>query len=190
MKPALIIKLVLATFFTSFGANAVSYGVPSVAGNGCPASNALFTRVPNQANRYNLVNRIALVKGSNPAVARKTCLFRLPVKLAANERLVVSNVSQSVNLMADKGTTMQTSLEIFFAGQHGNPLTAQLKGVTSASRTSQVLEARGVVAQSACGQDVILSGNLAASAVGLARGSAITGDVQLNIQTESCNRNH
>ncbi len=187
MKPTLILQAVIAILLVSGAANAVNFGVPSVAGNGCSStSSAIFTPIQDQPNRYSLNNQLMIIKKLSPAVVRKSCQFRLPVQLASNEKLVVSEVAQYVRLNTSKNTGVNTSLEIFLAGKRGTPLTSELKGDSSNSHVAMLLEAHGIVAESACGGEVILAGNVSASAVGIGRAVVSTSDVQLSLEIKGC----
>ena len=178
--------MITIAFFIGFAAQAATFGTPILSGSGCPVTSHPFVPIKNQPNRYSLADQITLAKSISPTILRKTCQLRLPVQLAANEKLVVSEVAQYVRLNASKGATVKTSLEVFLAGQHGNPLTSELKAVSAISRSTQVLQSRGIVAESACGGEVVLASNLSATAMGEARATIITGDVQLNLEIKSC----
>lgn len=186
MKLVTLIQILTTGFFVGFAAKAATFGVPAVSGIGCSATDHLFAPVKNQLNRYSLADQITLIKAISPGVLRKTCQLRLPVQLGSREKLVVSDVAQYVRLNASKGATVRTSLEVFLSGQHGNPLTSELKAISAISRSTQVLHSRGVVAESSCGGDVILASNLSATAIGDARATIITGDVQLNLEIRTC----
>lgn len=186
MKLVTVIQFLTITFFIGFAAQAATFGTPVMVGTGCPATDHLIAPVKNQPNRYSLSDQITLIKSIAPSAVRKTCQMRLPVQLAPHEKLVVSEVAQYVRLNASKGATVKTSLEVFLTGQHGNPLTSELKAVSAISRSTQVLQSRGIVVESACGGDTILASNLSATAFGNARATIITGDMQLNLEIKSC----
>lgn len=186
MKLVSVIQFITISFFIGYAAQAATFGTPIISGTGCPTTDRIFAPVKNQPNRYSLADQITLAKSISPTILRKTCQLRLPVQLGAKEKLVVSEVAQYVRLNASRGATVKTSLEVFLAGGRSNPLTSELKAVSAISRSTQVLQSRGIVAESACGGEVILGSNLSAVALGDARATIITGDVQLNLEIKTC----
>lgn len=171
-------------------AQAGALGTLILGGSGCtvPTGNQKLTAISGQDSRYMIPLQVAITKTADAALMRKTCNFRLPIDLATNEKVVVSNVSQWVRLGASKGAQVKTNLEVFMAGAHGNPLTTEVKAIDTSARLFQTVRAEGVVAESKCGDTSgIISGNLSALATGNAQATAALGNLQLTIKIVNCN---
>lgn len=188
MKPTGALKIGLLSLVVSMTSYAGALGPVSLGGSGCTTSvgDKKIVAVVGQANRYKIPLQVALNKKMDTNIMRKTCNFRLPVDVAQNQKVVVSNVSQWVRLGASAGAQVKTNLEVFLAGARGNPLTTEIKAIDQSARLFQTVHAEGVVAESKCGQSVVLAGNLSATAIGAANATAAIGDLQLNIKFVSC----
>lgn len=159
-------------------------GVPVFSGS-CAGSQAV-TLVPDSTNRYKVGLQLALAKMNASVVARKSCAFRMPVKLKEKEKLVVTQVEQDVKLTAGPGVETKTNLEIFLSGQKSVPLQLSLKAIDSVKHLGQTLKSEGIVTESGCGNEVIVAGNLAASVVGSNKGTVRTFPVLVTIEIVSC----
>jgi hypothetical protein len=187
MKPTLAIAVGICSLLVSLTSNAGSLGQISMGGTGCsvPSGSDGLVAVPGQKNRFSIPLQVVVNKKDDTLV-RKTCAFRLPAHLAANEKVVVSNAAQWVRLGASTGGQVKTNLEIFLAGSRGNPLTTEVKAITKPARLFQTVRAEGVIAESACGQDTIIGGNLSALASGPAQATAAVGNLLLTMKIVSC----
>ncbi len=137
-------------------------------------------------NRYKIELQLALAKMNSPTVSRKSCAFRMPIKLKEKEKVVVTEVEQDVQLIAGPGVESKSSFEIFIAGQKAVPMQLNLKGLETTKKLSRKLKSDGVVTESGCGNDVILSGNLAASVVGSGKGTVKMYPVILTMEIVGC----
>lgn len=188
MKLVSVLNIGLLTILTSTSLYAAELGQLTLGGDGCTVATGAQDLIPisGKPGRYQIPAQVAAAKKNAPSLLRNSCNFSLPVQVNKHEKLQVLDVTQAVNLKASKGTTVKTSLEIFLAGQVGNPLTAEAKGVSGTAKVSQTLRADGVVAESECGADSIIRGNLNAVILGSAKGTALTSRLQLTIRTVSC----
>lgn len=157
------------------------FGQLIINGNGCSATSKNL--IENSGKPSEIPVTIKFDKKDQPSIVRKSCQFRLPVKLGANQKVVVSNVSQSVKLSSVKETSVKSNLELFFAGQKGKPLAKEVKG----SSFNETIKLAGVVAESKCGDvAAMLAGNLSVTANGPNAAEADLGPIQLEIQIQDC----
>lgn len=188
MKPTSALTIGFLSLAVPLTSYAGALGPVSLGGSGCttPVGDKKIVPVYGQANRYKIPLQVALNKKMDSNLMRKTCNFRLPIEVAQNQKVVISNASQWVRLGASAGSQVKTNLEIFLAGARGNPLTTEIKAIDQSARLFQTVRAEGTIAESKCGQSVILAGNLSATAVGSANATAALGDLQLSIKIVSC----
>lgn len=177
-----IIFTVLTISITSM---ALELGEVSIGGTGCFGTSRLI-KLNGTEGSYVAPLRVRLNKTSTAAFERKSCQIRIPVKLNANEKLQISDVSQSVRMLLNKNVAAQTSLEVSVVGQR----VEALKSVATASDRNQtitdVVKNQGLVVESACGKDTIITGNLNALVTGEAKAFVSTGSLNLKINVVSC----
>lgn len=176
-------RFILLLVFCS-GIAQAQMGVPVFSGS-CSGTQSVIL-VPDSTNRYKIELQLALAKMNAPTVSRKFCAFRMPIKLKEKEKLVVTQVEQNVQLTAGPGVETKSKLEIFLVGQKSAPLQLNLTATDSAKRVGQTLKSEGVVAESGCGKEVIIAGNLAASVVGSSKGTVRTFPVLVTMEIVSC----
>lgn len=149
-------------------------GKVSMVGNGC-YGNSQMVPVSGTEDRYTLPIKVKMDKKSGSAFDRKTCNVRLPVSLNPNEKLQISDILQVVHL---NGNSVKSTLNISVVGKKTKPLV---------SGKSQVLKMGGLVVESACGRDTIVTGNLNVLATGNGAALAETDAVVLTLKVVSCN---
>lgn len=155
----------------SQAASPVTDGKISIGGKGCFGS-FVIKRVGNQSDRYELPIQVKLEKKTG-SFERKTCNMRLPVALNKNEKLQISDVSQQVKI---DGPGAKSSLTISVTGKKSEPLVTTF---------STVLKVNGILAESECGRDTMLTGDL--NLFASENVSAETYPVQVTLKIVSCN---
>lgn len=166
-----ILNLILLSFIAN--SSPVTEGKISVAGNGC-YGDMQITPISGIEDRYELPIKVKLNKKAGSAFTRKTCNIRLPISLKSNEKLQVSDVSQAVQI---NGRDIKSTLNISVTGQKTKPLVAT---------SSQMIKADGILVESKCGRDAMLTGNLNVLAFGAGDGSATTEAVQVTLKIVRC----
>ncbi len=152
-------------------------------GQGCSGNKSF---VSDKLDHYVVGLQVKVAKMIAPSISRKSCAFRLPVKLGPNEKLTLSDVQHDVKLSAGRGVHIKSNLEVFIVGQKSQPLSAQASGVNETVEISETVKSSGLVSESGCGADVIVAGNLSASVVGAGRGTASTSPVTATLKIVNC----
>lgn len=158
------------------------------AGNGCFGSAQIVT-VNAEENRIAFPIRVRVNKKSETSFERKTCNLRLPIKLGPNQKMQLVNLSQVVRVVSYKGAEVKTNLSFGFVGKSSQPLTFEMKATEDDTSTVEIMKADGVIAESECGRDTILTGNLS----GLVNGSGTqafvsTGTALVTLKVLNCNQ--
>ena len=166
--------LALVLFSIVANASSLIEGPISVSGNGC-YGDLHIVPVSGEKNRFELPIKVNLDKKSKTPFERKICNMRLPISLKANRKLQISDISQVVRI---DGRGIKSTLSISVAGKKGKPLT------TTGSKT---VVAEGLVVESDCGHDVILTVDLNVVASGNEIVSANTELVQVTLKIVNCN---
>lgn len=167
-----LIGLVLLAAVAS--ASPLTDGIISISGNGCYGEQKMLP-VDGEKNRFELPIKVTLDKKSKTPFERKTCNMRLPIKLRKNQKLQISDVSQIVHM---DGRGMRSNLTISVVGKKGKPLIAT---------TSTTLTSQGILAESDCDRDVILTADLNVVANGSEIVSAKTEHVFVTLKIVKCN---
>ncbi|MCC2678062.1 MAG: hypothetical protein K0R29_638 [Pseudobdellovibrio sp.] len=159
-----------------------------IGGNGCFGSSKLIP-VSNSDGRYALPIRAKINKKAGAAFERKTCNLRLPVSLNPNEKLQLINLSQVVRLVAYKGAEVKTSLSMGIVGSSSTPLNFDIKVTDEDSSVIENLKADGVIAESACGKNAMITGNLSLLVNGSsAQAFVSTGTALVTLKVVNCNQ--
>lgn len=181
------LSLVL-TVFICLPAFSMQLGDIVLGGNGCFGSSKIIA-VNSAEGRYALPIRAKVNKKAGTGFDRKTCNLRIPVTLNANEKLQLVNLSQVVRLVAYKGAEVKTSLSMGVAGQSGAPLNYNVKITDEDSSIIENLKADGVVAESTCGKDAMITGNLSLLVNGSsAQAFVSTGTALVTLKVVNCNQ--
>lgn len=159
-------------------------GQPVFSGQGCSGSK---TFVSDKLNHYVIGVHVAVAKMIAPTISRKSCAFRLPVKLKANEKLIIADVQHDVKLSAGRGVHIKSNLDFFLVGQKSQSLSAQAKGVVDSVEVSESVKSTGPAIESVCGNDAIIAGNVSVSIAGAGRGTASTSPIAATLKISSCN---
>jgi len=115
--------------------------------------------------------------------------MRLPITLKANEKVQLINLSQVVRVVAYKGAEVKTSLNVSFAGTNSAPLTYEARVTDEDGTIIENLKADGFIAESLCGKDAMLSGNLSLLVNGSsAQAFVSTGTALLTLKIVDCNQ--
>jgi len=158
-------------------------------GNGCFGSAKLIQVGASADGRYALPIRAKINKKAGAAFERKTCNLRLPVSLSPNEKLQLVNLSQVVRLVAYKGAEVRTSLSMGVVGSSTIPLNYEVKVTEEDSSIIENLKADGVVAESACGKNAMITGNLSLLVNGSsAQAFVSTGTALVTLKVVNCNQ--
>lgn len=171
----------------SSSAFSMQLGKMTLAGNGCFGSTKLVAINPEEG-RYAFPLRAKVNKKSGVSFERKTCNIRLPITLAPNEKVQLVNLSQVVRVAAYKGAEIKTSLSMGLVGRTAVPLNFELKA-TDDDTSVEIVRADGVIAESECGKDAMLTGNLSLIVNGTnAQAFVSTGTALLSLKVVSCNQ--
>ena len=177
----------LLTIF-SVSAFSMQLGGVVLAGNGCFGSTKLIA-VNSEQGRYALPLRAKANKKSTDAFARTTCNMRLPITVAANEKVQLINLSQVVRVVAFKGAQIKTNLNLGFVGKNAPPLTYDKSISEDEFSNIENLKSDGVLAESACGKNTMLTGNLSLIVSGSAAQAFVsTGTALLSLKVVRCNQ--
>ena len=167
-----IIGLVLLAVVAN--ASPLTSGTIAVSGNGCYGDQKMVPAI-GEKNRFELPVKVILDKKSKMPFERKTCNMRLPIKLRKNQKLQISDISQIVH-MDGKGT--KSTLTVAVVGKKAQPLIAT---------TSKTVTGAGVLLESDCERDVILTGDLNVVANGSEIVSVKTESVFVTLKIVKCN---
>ncbi len=167
-----IIGLVLLAVVAN--SSPLSEGNISVSGNGCYGDQKMVP-VIGEKNRFELSIKVVLDKKSKTPFERKTCNMRLPIKLRKNQKLQISDISQIVHM---DGRGLRSTLTLSVVGKKTKPLIAA---------TSTTLNSPGILVESDCNRDVILTADLNVTANGPDIVSAKTEPVFLTLKIVKCN---
>jgi Domain of unknown function (DUF4360) len=186
MKPT--IKIIIASLLFSTLSQAIEITDVQIAGSGCsvPVGSQDLIPIVGSVDRFGIPLMMNIEKQSAPSLVRKSCLFSMSVKLQAGQKLQILDVSQKVKLLAGAGAKASTQLEVFLAGQSGVPLKAEIGPANKLQRSSQVLNSVGVVAESACGKDVIVRANSSVMLQGPSRAKVSAEALALSMKIVAC----
>ncbi len=184
MKPVLM----LAVMIMGLSAKAIDITDLQIAGSGCsvPTGGHELIPIAGSVERFGIPIMMNIDKLAANLIARKSCTMSLAVKLNAGEKLQVIDVAQKVKLTASKGAKASIQLEVFLAGSQGVPLKAEVSAVNKQVRSSQLLNAAGVVAESECGKDVIVRANSSVMLQGAARSKVSSDMLALTLRVVAC----
>lgn len=185
MKPKNILLLIQ---LLSLSLQAMELGEVSLAGNGCYGS-TIITPVSAVPGRVSLPLRASLNKKAQLASFQRTsCNIRIPVILAPNEKLQIIDIAQLVRMSISAGTQVKSNLNLSLVGQKASDLSLVAKAEDKNITLSKVLKTQNsaVIAESSCGQDSIIAGNLSILAIGEGAASATTGSVKVTLKVVSC----
>lgn len=183
-------KSVIAGFISllllSSNAAAFELGKMVLAGSGCFGGSKVVA-IEGEDSRYALPVRVRLNKKAESALDRKTCNMRLPVKLNSDEKLQILNLSQTVRVIASKDAEVKSTLNFSMVGKKANPLVFSVKASGDSVSVIENLKSEGLVAESACGTDTIITGDLNIIATGNAKALASTGTALVTLKVVNCN---
>ena len=176
----------LALLLSLQTAAAFELGKLALAGSGCFGGNHVVA-IEGEASRYALPIRVRLNKKGDAVFDRKTCNMRLPVSLNAGEKLQILDLSQTVRVIADKDADVKSTLNFSLVGKKSNPLTFAVKAVDDRISVIDNLKSEGLLAESACGADTMVTGDLNILATGNAKALASTGTALVTLKVVTCN---
>lgn len=183
------LKLFLLSFLFVAVANAGSFGDLAISGTGCVAKSADAKKikpVAGQVDHYEIPLQLKVEKKLALALERKACNFRLPVKLEKTEKIVVSNYAYDIHLFAEKGSRIKSTLDVFLASKRGKPSLFEVKAIDKNEQMTKTISSESVAAESDCGKDAIVSGNLSVVATGVAKAAVDTDALFLTLQIVKC----
>jgi hypothetical protein len=182
---AFLVLNILSISSTSW---ALQLGELKLAGNGCFAASPLVT-VSAEENRLAFPVRVRVNKKSETSFDRKTCNLRMPIKVGANQKVQLLNLSQVVRVVAYKGAEVKTNLIVGFVGRSSQPLTFEMKAVEDDTSSVQIMKADGLLAESECGRDAILTANLSGLVNGVGTQAFVsTGAALVTLKVVNCNQ--
>ena len=180
--------LISVLFFSVLSNASIKLGDLKTAGNGCFGPTQIVT-VNAEENRIAFPVRVRVNKKAETSFDRKTCNLRLPLKLGPNQKVQLLNLSQVVRVVAYKGAEVKTNLSFSFVGKSSQPVTYEMKSTEDDTSSVEIMKADGVLAESDCGRDAILTGNLS----GLINGNGTqaflsTGAALITLKVVNCNQ--
>ncbi len=180
-----IVFSLLLTLVTAFSVQAMELGPIALGGNGCYGTSQL---IETTEGRLLLPLRVRVNKKADTAFDRKTCNIRIPISLAANEKLQILDVSHRLRVFAYQGAEVKASLNISLVGQKTSDLVFAVKAVDKNISLVKIVksDAAKVLAESKCGQDTMLAGNLNVLVTGQAGALISTGSTQVTLRVVSC----
>lgn len=167
-------------------ANAFELGKLALAGTGCFGGSKVVA-VEGENSRYALPIRVRLNKKSDTSFDRKTCNMRLPVSLSANEKLQILNLSQTIRVIASKDTEVKSTLNLSLLGKKSIPLIYTFKATEDSVSVVENLKSEGLLTESGCGGDAMITGDLNILATGNAKALASTGTALVTLKVLTCN---
>lgn len=184
-----VFQISLAALLVSTSAlAAVHVGELSISGTGC--------RLPENAEKATVVYDNGVIQIPTPMFAKKTageplkrvsCNFVLPLEVAANEKLIVSQLMAPGFVNLGPGTRAQINLEIFKSGGRGEQLIFKEQAEDGRLRKPIFFEKEGVLFEGACGESINLRGNSSLMLTeGMKRSTASLDLVQLQLEVQSC----
>lgn len=177
--------ILLSVSMFSLGVQAAQFGTIAVAGNACYGSTDLQP-ILDQTDRYEAPIRLKVYKKASLAFDRKTCNFRLPISVKAGEKIQVLDVSHDVRLSASKGSMAKSSLEVGLTSKKNEVKLTEVIAEDKLTSVKQTILQDGIVAESNCGQDVIVSGNLSLITQGQNKALGSVQNVVLTIKVVAC----
>jgi len=126
-------------------------------------------------------------KAAGTTMARGTCNFSLPIRVADGYRLVIRDLEAVGEVNLARGTTAKTQLEIFGAGSQGDIAKRTDGSSLKAVRKTIRLRQDGDLLVSDCGGSLTLRGNSVVLLQGKSRGSAGLHLIELGVEVERCN---
>ena len=180
----LILFLVFSLLFNCDVAQA-GLGLPTFSGEDCSGSQKLEL-LKGFENRFRLGLQLDFIKKNSVGLVRKKCAFRMPVKLGPKEKLVIKNIEQDIQFNGGRAAAVKSSLEFFLVGKTSKPLVAELRGLDAVQNISKKLQVDGILAESKCGQDAIVAGNLSAVITGLGQATVMYSPVLVSLEVIRC----
>ncbi|MEQ1723830.1 MAG: hypothetical protein ABL930_11685, partial [Pseudobdellovibrio sp.] len=169
--------LLLCLIFSVSSAYAIDLSGAKIKGNGCETQ----LKIQNLKNTYVIPLNIDLKKSNTSALERKTCNLRIPIKLQAHQKLIVSEALQNIDIKSVKGTKIEATLKIAIASQKSKEMS-----IESESEENKKLSVSGLVTESACGKDAMLTTDLSVFATGPAAVSAKLDALSIEMKIVSC----
>lgn len=186
MKLKLKFAISTVVLLSTLSVNAATFGVLTIAGAGCTNKTSDLKIISQADSIYALPLNLYVKKEASISLERKTCAASLLVTLASDEKLVIENVSQKVNTRVYAGGTAKAQLEVFLAGQKGEVLKAESVAADQYISSRHHLSQDGVVAESACGGEVIVRANASGVAMASAKASIYHEDLKLKLKIVQC----
>jgi len=190
MKPSsrvIVAKSLLSSFFLGFLVltpltHAASVGELQLAGEGCQNTTGKVRLIVPSQSLYSVPLNLHVIKSEDVMIARKACTMLLPIVLDSNEKLVVEDASQKINVRLNAETTAKAQLEVFLAGTHGEIIKAETQAHGDSVKESLKLNQRGLVVESGCGEQVIVRANESIAIIGTGSARAISDNLRLKLK--------
>ncbi|MFN3454306.1 MAG: DUF4360 domain-containing protein [Pseudobdellovibrio sp.] len=179
-------SLFLAAAFMTQSLSAATIGDLSFAGTGCTNKDNQLKVISESDSRYMIPLNLYVKKEEGASLERQACTVSLPIVLAKNEKLVIQNVSQKVNMRVYPGVTAKTQLEVFLAGHSTKVITAQTKAIDSFINERHELAQQGTLIESQCGEQVIVRANTSGFALGKEKARIYHENLKLDLKIEKC----
>jgi len=185
MRPQILISSFITLLFLGLNLKALELGEPIMGGNGCIS---LGKAILSEGGVLKVPLGLRLVKQKDTAFDRKTCNFRLPISLNANEKLQILDASQSVRILTKAGAQVKSTLNISLVGHSTKDLSISSGLPDKNTSAVEILKSEKgeILAETECGQSAMLAGNHNILATGAARSFTSTGSARITLKIVSC----
>lgn len=166
----------------------LQFGDLQIAGHACDAESGIqpLQKVEGSEIRYKLPTSIYLRKDSSKSLLRGSCTFALPVTAAPGMKVIAANAEQLVSLRAEAKSNIKVELELFKSGSIGEKLVKELLTQEKSGASAEILRHVDLIAESECGGEIILRGNLSATLLGSGSSRAYARHLEMDILAVPC----
>lgn len=166
----------------------LQFGDLQVAGNACDVETGVqpLQKVEDSDIRYVLPTSIYIRKDHSKSLLRGACTFALPVTAAPGMKVIAANAAQLVSLRAEARSNVKVELELFKSGSSNEKMVKTLVTKDESDISAEILRKVDLIAESECGGQIILRGNLSAIMMGSGASRAYTRNLEMDILAVPC----
>lgn len=186
----LLFSVATSTSLSVAMAQALQFGELKIAGNACDAETGVqeLVKVEDSEIRYLIPLSLYLRKDQGKSLARANCTFSLPVKAAAGMKVIAANSAQLISLRAAANSNLKVELELFKSGSSNEKVNMELVTEDHSDVAADILRKPDLIAQSECGGQMILRGNLSTVMRGQGSSRVYARDLELDILAVPCDQ--
>lgn len=174
----------------TFSAEAQALESVTIGGTGCVAvaDNQSIKPINGQKNIYQIPISIIANKKAGVTIDRKVCSFRIPVSVGPHEKVILFDAKQRLKTVVNAKTKMEWSQSLTFVGNSSaNQVIKQIAAKSTPVKFDKVLLRKGLIAESQCGQQAMISGSSTILTTGPSAANSIAGDLEIGIDILPCN---